>query len=479
MSYLGIDLGTSSVKAVLIDGGQRLLATASAPLAVAHARPGWSEQDPKAWWQATRAAVAGLGRSLADLRGIGLSGQMHGAVCLDAEDRVIRPAILWNDGRAAAECAELEAACPRSREIAGNIAMPGFTAPKLLWLRAHEPEAFARTECVLLPKDWLRLKLTGHHVSEMSDASGTLWLDVGLRDWSDDLLDATGLSRAQMPRLVEGIEVSGTLLPALAAEWGCGEVPVAGGAGDNAAAACGTGVVRPGSAFVSIGTSGVLFATTAAFAPNTEGAVHAFAHAIPETWHQMGVILSAADSLEWLARITGRSAGDLAASVAVAVPSELTFLPYLSGERTPHNDAGARGSFTGIAQSHGPADLAQAVMEGVAYAFADCQAVLGHAGTDFERALAVGGGARSEAWLRIVASVLDRPLDLPADAEAGAALGAARLAICAAEGADPLEVCMPPTIARTIAPDPALVPAYAEGLARYRALHPAIREARR
>jgi xylulokinase len=479
VSYLGIDLGTSSVKAVLIDGDQRLLATASAPLAVARPHPGWSEQDPDAWWRATLAAVQGLGRPLGDLRGIGLSGQMHGAVCLDAEDRVIRPAILWNDGRAAAECAELEAACPRSRAIAGNIAMPGFTAPKLLWLRAHEPETFAHTECVLLPKDWLRLKLTGHHVSEMSDASGTLWLDVGARDWSDDLLEATGLSRAHMPRLVEGSAVSGTLLPELAREWGCSEVPVAGGAGDNAAAACGTGVVRPGSAFVSIGTSGVLFATTAAFAPNTEGAVHAFAHAIPDTWHQMGVILSAADSLEWLARITGQRAAELAAAVTVTGPSEVTFLPYLSGERTPHNDAGARGSFTGLAQSHEPADLAQAVMEGVAYAFADCQAVLGHAGTDFARALAVGGGARSETWLRIIASVLDRPLDMAEGAEAGAALGAARLAVCAAEGADPAAVCTPPAIARSIEPDPALVPRYAEGLARYRALHPAIREARR
>jgi xylulokinase len=479
VSYLGIDLGTSSVKAVLIDGDQRLLATASAPLAVARPHPGWSEQDPDAWWRATLAAVQGLGRPLGDLRGIGLSGQMHGAVCLDAEDRVIRPAILWNDGRAAAECAELEAACPRSRAIAGNIAMPGFTAPKLLWLRAHEPETFAHTECVLLPKDWLRLKLTGHHVSEMSDASGTLWLDVGARDWSDDLLEATGLSRAHMPRLVEGSAVSGTLLPALAREWGCGEVPVAGGAGDNAAAACGTGVVRPGSAFVSIGTSGVLFATTAAFAPNTEGAVHAFAHAIPDTWHQMGVILSAADSLEWLARITGQRAAELAAAVTVTGPSEVTFLPYLSGERTPHNDAGARGSFTGLAQSHEPADLAQAVMEGVAYAFADCQAVLAAAGTDFARALAVGGGARSETWLRIIASVLDRPLDMAEGAEAGAALGAARLAVCAAEGADPAAVCTPPAIARSIEPDPALVPRYAEGLARYRALHPAIREARR
>jgi xylulokinase len=332
---------------------------------------------------------------------------------------------------------------------------------------------------VLLPKDYVRFRLTGLHVSEMSDAAGTLWLDVARRDWSDDLLEATGLTRAQVPRLVEGSAAAGMLRAEVARAWGVEKaVTVAGGAGDNAAAACGVGVVTPGSAFVSLGTSGVLFVSNAAFSPNTEGAVHAFCHAIPATWHQMGVILSAADSLEWLARLTGRSAGELAASVSLQGPSDVTFLPYLSGERTPHNDASARGSFTGLSQSHGPADLAQAVMEGVAYPFADCQAALGAAGTDFGRALAVGGGARSETWLRIIASVLDRPLDLPADSDVGAALGAARLAICAADGADPRAVCAPAAVARTIEPDRALVPRYRDGLARYRALHPAIREAR-
>jgi len=479
MTCLGIDIGTSSVKAVLIGRDRHPVASASAPLTVSRPQPGWSEQDPEDWWRATQAAVAALGAPLAGLRGIGLSGQMHGAVCLDADDRVLRPAILWNDGRAAAECAEIEAACPESRAISGNIAMPGFTAPKLQWMRHHEPQIFAHVSTVLLPKDYIRFRLTGHHVSDISDASGTLWLDVAARDWSDDLLEASGMNRAQMPRLVEGIEVSGTLRPELAREWGCSEVPVAGGAGDNAATACAMGVVRPGTAFVSLGTSGVLFVATAAFAPNTDGAVHAFAHALPGTWHQMGVILSAADSLEWLAGVTGRSAADLAASVRPGRPSDVIFLPYLSGERTPHNDASARASFTGLARTHGSADLAQAVMEGVAYALADCRAALAEAGTDFERAIAVGGGARSEAWLGIVASVLDRPIDLPADGEAGAALGAARLGLCAAEGADPLEICRPPEIARTIVPDPALAPAYAEGLARFRALHPAIRDARR
>ena len=477
--YLGIDIGTSSVKTVLFDGDQRLIDQASEPLTIQRPNPGWSEQDPEAWWAAVEKTINSVAarHSLADLRGIGLSGQMHGAVCLDHDDRVLRPAILWNDGRSAAECAELEAAFPGSRAVAGNIAMPGFTAPKLLWLRKHEPKLFERIDAVLLPKDYIRFRLTGHHVSEMSDASGTLWLDVAARDWSDDLLEATGLTRAHMPRLVEGSAPSGDLLPALAERWGVrGTAVVAGGAGDNAAAACGVGVVTPGTAFVSLGTSGVLFVSNAAFSPNTAGAVHAFCHALPGTWHQMGVILSASDSLEWLARITGQRAAALADAVGrVEAPSAVTFLPYLSGERTPLNDASARGAFTGLAQATGLPDLAQAVMEGVAYAFADCQRVLADAGTDFAAALAVGGGARSETWLRIIASVLDRPLQIAADSEVGAALGAARLAICAAEGADPAEVCTAPEIRRTIAPDPALVPRYREGYARYRALYPALK----
>lgn len=479
--YLGIDVGTSSVKTVLFDRDQRLVGQASEALTVQRPHPGWSEQDPDTWWAAVEKTIDVLAKAhgLGALRGIGLSGQMHGAVCLDSDDRVLRPAILWNDGRSQAECAEIETACRRSRVVAGNIAMPGFTAPKLAWLRKHEPATFERIDMVLLPKDYIRFRLTGHHVSEMSDASGTLWLDVADRDWSDDLLEATGLSRANMPRLVEGSEPSGDLLPALAERWGVrGRAVVAGGAGDNAAAACGVGVVKPGTAFVSIGTSGVLFVSNARFSPNTEGAVHAFCHAIPDTWHQMGVILSASDSLEWLSRVAGRKPAELAAAVKVEGPSAVTFLPYLSGERTPHNDAAARGAFVGLAQTDGLADMTQAVLEGVAYAFADCQRVLRDAGTDFAAALAVGGGARSETWLRIIASVLDRPLEIAADSDVGAALGAARLAICAAEAAEPSEVCAAPEILRTVEPDPALVPRYREGYARYRALYPALKSVR-
>ncbi|MCB1493122.1 MAG: xylulokinase, partial [Rhodobiaceae bacterium] len=308
--YLGIDIGTSSVKAVLLDESQALVASASAALEVSRPKAGWSEQAPDDWWAATLKAVdeirAGHAAALASVRGIGLSGQMHGATLLDAADRPLRPAILWNDGRSGAECAEMEAACPELRSIAGNIAMPGFTAPKLLWVKKHEPETFEKVAKVLLPKDYVRLHLTGDHVSDMSDSAGTLWLDVAKRDWSDTLLSATDLTRANMPALVEGSQSSGTLRKDLCERWGIAEAPaVAGGGGDNAASACGIGAVRPGAAFASLGTSGVLFVSNARFSPNTDNAVHAFCHAVPDTWHQMGVILSAADSLEWLSRMTG------------------------------------------------------------------------------------------------------------------------------------------------------------------------------
>ena len=280
-------------------------------LSVSRPAPGYSEQEPEAWWQAMLDAVSALQRdhaaALSAVQGIGLSGQMHGAVLLDAAGDVLRPAVLWNDVRAAAECAALEISVPDLRRVAGNIAMPGFTAPKLMWVRGHEPEIFARTRTVLLPKAWIRYRLTGEMIEEMSDASGTLWLDVGARDWSDTLLAATGLARTAMPRLVEGNARAGVLKRELAAQWGIAGSPVlAGGAGDNAAGAVGLGAIEAGSAFISLGTSGVLFVTTDQFRPWPQGAVHAFCHALPDTWHQMGVTLSAAASLSWWAGITGR-----------------------------------------------------------------------------------------------------------------------------------------------------------------------------
>ena len=354
------------------------------------------------------------------MKGIGLSGQMHGATLLDSRDRVLRPAILWNDGRCVAECDELEAREPASRRITGNLAMPGFTAPKLIWVARYEAEVFAMTTRVLLPKDYVRLRMTGEHVSEMSDASGTLWLDVAARDWSDPMLAATGLSRDHMPHLVEGSEPGGALRAAVAAEWGVpAGVPVAGGAGDNAAAAAGIGAVVPGSGFLSLGTSGVLFVSNAAFSPNPEQAVHAFCHCLPDTWHQMSVILSAASCLKWVTALTGAAdEASLLEEVEAAGdrPGDLVFLPYLSGERTPHNDPKAMGVFFGLTHDVDRAGLARAVLEGVAFAFADGQDALLKAGAEINAISVVGGGARGRYWGRILASVLGRSLHYPTSA---------------------------------------------------------------
>ena len=477
--FVGIDIGTTSVKSVLMAEDGTLHASASFPVPVSRPRAGWSEQDPEHWWSAVcdtlDALAAAEPRLMAGVTGIGLSGHMHGATLLGADDAVLRPAILWNDGRAAAECIEIEAACPEARAITGNIVMPGFTAPKVAWVRKHEPAVFERIRKVLLPKDYVRLKLTGDYASDMSDAAGTCWLDVGARRWSDPLLAATGLTRDHMPALYEGTEATGRLREPLRVRFGMDRAPVvAGGAGDNAASACGIGAVEPGAAFLSLGTSGVLFVSNARFSPNTAGAVHAFCHALPDTWHQMGVILSATDSLNWFARLVGAPAPELTAALGetVARPSPALFMPYLSGERTPHNDAGARGGFLGLDQTSSRQDLTQAVLEGVAFAFRDCLRVLGDAGTAVERAFAVGGGANSPVWLSIMANVLDRPLDVSAAADVGAAFGAARLGQAAATGArNPAALMPPPPVQRTVEPDRALAAAYAERYDRYRALY--------
>ncbi|MET0941204.1 MAG: xylulokinase [Mesorhizobium sp.] len=481
--YLGLDLGTSGVKALLIDGAQRIIASATGDLDVSRPRPGWSEQEPADWVRAAEEAVASLKAShpneLAAVRGIGLSGQMHGATLLDGSDQVLRPCILWNDTRSFVEAAELDAD-PRFREITGNIVFPGFTAPKLVWVNRKEPDVFARVRRVLLPKDYLRLWLTGEHISEMSDSAGTAWLDVASRRWSPELLAATGLDESHMPALVEGTEPGGTLRAELAGKWGMqSNVVVAGGAGDNAASACGMGTVRPGAAFVSLGTSGVLFAANGSYLPNPESAVHTFCHALPGAWHQMGVILSATDSLNWLSDVTGREAAELTGELGdeLKAPTGVSFLPYLSGERTPHNDAVIRGSFTGLAHESSRSVLTQAVLEGVAFAFRDSLNALQAAGTELSRVTAIGGGSRSRYWLKAIATALGIAVDIPADGDFGAAFGAARLGMIAAEKADPLSVCTPPETAETIEPDRALTSAFVEAYQRYRALYPAIRGA--
>ncbi|WP_027682831.1 xylulokinase [Rhizobium leguminosarum] len=479
--YLGLDLGTSGVKAMLIDGDQKIVGSANGSLDVSRPHSGWSEQEPAHWVRATEEAVAGLKakhpKELAAVQGIGLSGQMHGATLIDASDKVLRPCILWNDTRSYVEAAALDAD-PRFRALTGNIVFPGFTAPKLAWVAKHEPDVFGKIAKVLLPKDYLRLWLTGEYISEMSDSAGTSWLDTGKRAWSSELLAATKLSEEQMPALVEGTEQAGKLRSELAAQWGIsGDVVVAGGAGDNAASACGMGTVSDGAAFVSLGTSGVLFAANGSYLPKPESAVHAFCHALPNTWHQMGVILSATDALNWHSGVTGRSAADLTGEVGetLKAPTGVTFLPYLSGERTPHNDAVIRGAFIGLEHESSRVVLTQAVLEGVAFAIRDNLEALRSAGTGISRVTAIGGGSRSRYWLASIATALGVPVDLPADGDFGAAFGAARLGLIAATGADPIAVCTPPVTAGTIEPVSALRGAYEDAYKRYRALYPAIK----
>jgi xylulokinase len=473
--FLGFDLGTSGLKGVVVGEDQKIIAEATARLAVSRPQDGWSEQSPADWIAAAETVFRALpSEVLGGLKGIGMSGQMHGATLLDASDNVLRPSILWNDTRAHVEAARLDAD-PRFRVLTGNIVFPGFTAPKLLWTKAHEPEVFRRVAKVLLPKDYLRLWLTGEHASDMSDAAGTSWLDCARRDWSDDLLAATDLSRAQMPRLVEGSEVSGRVRPDLAVRFGLpAEVPVAGGGGDNAASGIGVGVVKAGQAFVSLGTSGVLFAANDGYRPDAASAVHTFCHALPGTWHQMGVILAATDALNWFAQLAGADAATLTTGLGpLRAPGKVRFLPYLGGERTPLNDAAIRGAFVGLEHATDRNSATRAVLEGVTFAIRDCRDALAATGTRISRLLAVGGGSRSDYWLAAIATALGTPVSVPVAGDFGGAFGAARLAIMAATGAG-AEIAAPPAIDRTIDPDPALMPAFDEGHRRFRAAQTAI-----
>ncbi|MCY6381290.1 xylulokinase [Hoeflea prorocentri] len=477
--YLGIDLGTSGVKTLIIDDKQQIVASATADLKVSRPSAGWSEQDPADWIEATRSAVGKLKVtspvSLAEVSAIGLSGQMHGATLIDADDGVLRPCMLWNDTRAHAEAAQLDAD-PKFRAISGNIVFPGFTAPKLLWVKNNEPDIFSKIAKVLLPKDYLRLWLTGEHISEMSDASGTSWLDVGNRRWSAELLAASSMDADQMPRLVEGSQAGGALRLEIAMEWGMrpGTV-VAGGAGDNAATAMGMGTIADGSAFVSLGTSGVIFAANDVYRPEPESAVHAFCHALPDRWHQMGVILSATDSLNWFAALVGKSAASLTQELGETLrePQGL-FLPYLSGERTPHNDAAIRGILTGVSLDTDTAAITASILQGVAFAFRDSLEALQATGTGIERLVASGGGSRSDYWLRTIATALNVPIDVPAAGDVGAAFGAARLAMLAA-GRASLASCTPPPVDRSIEPVTLMRQAYEDAYQQYRETYPAIR----
>ena len=473
MIYLGLDLGTSGLKGVLVAGDGRILGSAARPYPVSTPAPGWSEQDPADWIAALEQVVADLRAAhpeFASLRAIAVSGQMHGATLLDRDGQVLRPCILWNDTRAHAQAAALDGQAP-FRAISGNVVFPGFTAPKLVWLRDTDPAMFARVTQVLLPAAFLNRYLTGEAVGDHSDASGTGWLDTGMRAWSPDLLSLGAMRPAQMPRLVAGSAPAGQVRADLARAWGLrGPVIVAGGAGDNAAAALGLGLVANGAGAVSLGTSGVVMALRDRYSPAPETAVHTFCHALDGQWLQMGVMLAATDALNWLARLTGHGAAQLVAELGptLRAPGAVRFQPYLSGERTPHNTPHLRAGFAGIGAATDRAALTQAVLEGVSFGLRDCLGALQDAGAAPQALIATGGGARSEYWLALLASVLNLPLLCPEGAAEGAALGAARLAMLADRGA-PADVLRPPAGLHPILPDPALVDAFAAAHARFRA----------
>jgi xylulokinase len=475
--FLGIDIGTSAVKAVVINEGGDVVADASAPLEVSRPQPLHSEQDPDDWWAATDQAVRSLGAAERKaVRAVGLAGQMHGATLLDASDRPLRPAILWNDGRAEQECAELETLEPRSRAITANMAFPGFTAPKLLWVAKHEPQNFAATESVLLPKDYVRLKMTGDKATDVSDASGTLWLDVENRRWSPEMLAATGLEQRHMPGLFEGVEITGLLRGEVARDWGMDEVPVAAGGGDNAAAAIGGGIVADGDAFLSLGTSGVAFVSTDRLRPDADHGLHAFCHALPGRWHQMSVMLSAAASLDWVANLLCMDVAEAvdAARRAKAAATPI-FLPYLTGERTPHADAHAKGVFFGMNADTGPEEIARSVLDGVAMALRDGLDVILASGSSLDSFTVLGGGSRSPYWGQLIAAALDRPLVYRDSGAVGPALGAARLAQIACGAGSVQSVCVPPALSDTVEPDAALTDYFANRQPRFRNLYASLK----
>lgn len=480
--YLGVDLGTSGIKVIITDATGQIVDSQSAELTVSRPQPLWSEQDPTDWWLAFCSAMDSLsqGPFLSQVKAIGLSGQMHGATLLDGDAQVIRPAILWNDGRSAAECIELEQRVPNSRETTGNIMMPGFTAPKLLWLKHHEPDKFSRIDKVLLPKDYLRFLLTGDFACDMSDAAGTLWLNTQKRCWDIELLSACGLKLSHMPQLFEGNQITGVLQTDLASRWGLSEVPVVAGAGDNAAGAIGVGLVEPGQGMISLGTSGVYFVVTDHFSQQAELAVHSFCHALPERWHLMSVMLSAASCLDWFAKqVVEEDIGQLLEQLESHPVEQKTtpyFLPYLSGERTPHNNPMAKGAFIGLTHDTSKLDMLHAVLEGVCFAFADGVDALHQSGTQATEITVIGGGAQSPYWRQLMADILNTSITFRKGGEVGPALGAARLAQLAMESnLTTKQICPQPEAVQTHTPNTSTQYIFEQRRSVYKQTYPQLR----
>ncbi len=481
--FIGIDVGTSAVKIVLVDETQRILAGSERPLTPRQPRPLWSEDDPEAWWSAVLAGMDQIGadhpEALGRVRAIGLSGQMHAAVLLDAADAPARPAILWNDGRAFAEAAALaEGGEDLQREL-GVLPMPGFTGPKIAWLARHEPETLARTRRILLPKDYVGLKLTGVYATDVSDAAGTWLFDQAARRWSARAIAACGVDPAWLPDAVESSTPVGTLRSELARRWGMrDDVMVVAGAGDAAAGGVGIGAVNAGQAFISLGTSAQIFVVAASHRPDPARMVHAFCHAAPQRWFRMAALLNGASPLAAVARWTGHSRIDLLLNEIEAAyrgPSNLLALPYLFGERTPHNDPLARGAVIGLTGSTQPTDIAQAMIEAVAFSLADGLAVMELPASSTTELGFIGGGARSAFWGRIIASVLGVTLVRYDDADRGPAFGAARLARLGLTNEPVAEVAVPPAVRNRIAPDQRLHELYRPRIEAFRSLYRALR----
>lgn len=454
---LGIDLGTSELKAILLDVQGRVLGQAAARVTVSRRHCGWSEQNPTDWWQACLSALEQLRTAQAAawqrIACIGLSGQMHGAVLLDDAGQVLYPAMLWDDSRAVAQAAQLNREFPEYPTITGSLAMAGLTAPKLLWLQQNQPEVFRRIDCVLSPKDYLRFLLTGERVSDMSDAAGTLWLDVARRQWYEPMLRATGLSLAQMPRLLEANQLSGAVNAKAAQLLGLREgLPVAAGGGDNPVSAVGIGAINAGDAFVTLGTSAAIVAITDHAAGNPPSAVHSFCHALPDRWYTMGAMLAGASCLRWVTRLLGLpDEQTLLDRIGTALPIDQPvaetnplFLPYLAGERTPHNDPLLRGGFMSLGHDSTPAMLGYAVLEGVGFGLLDAMNAALSAGARVNACALVGGGARSEYWAQLLANILDREIYTLQGSELSACMGAAKLGLLAiGQGSDLLPHGMP------------------------------------
>lgn len=481
--FIGIDVGTSAVKIVLVDQHGGVVAASEGPLSPTQPRPLWSEDDPDAWWAAVLDGLDRLAaknaRDVARVQAIGLSGQMHGAVLLDATDRPVRPAILWNDGRSSEEAEELAALDADLHAELGVLAMPGFTGPKLLWLRRHEPEAIGRTRHILLPKDTVRLRLTGEHATDVSDAAGTWLFDQGKRQWSARAIAACGVDPDWLPRVVESTDPAGRLRADLARRWGMPEgVSVVGGAGDVAAGGIGIGAIEAGQGFISLGTSAQIFVAADRHDPDPPHMVHAFCHAAPGRWFRMAALLNGASPLAAVARWTGRTdLGTLLSMVETGFtgPSALLALPYLSGERTPHNDPIARGAIVGLTASTETTDIVQAVLESVAFSLADGLAVLSLPALPSTELGFIGGGARSDFWGGIIASVLGITLVQYEVADQGPAFGAARLARAGVTGEPLTAVAVPPPVRRRITPDARLHALYAPRVAAFRSLYAALR----